>query len=118
MPSTNLSTYAQRKDKFGVQIGSWAEQANAGHFTCKVCPDLKVLSLKKGVKDLTQHSESKKHRNALLHNNNSVLKQPSISDVLKGTLSLRKNVWNMKDFTSLNTMCMLKISFLPSFTSK
>ena len=26
------------------------------------------------------------------------------SKVLKGTLSLRKNVWNMKYFTSLNTI--------------
>ena len=38
--------------------------------------------------------------------------------VLKGTLSPNKKFWYVKDFTSLNTIGWVKISFEPPFTPK
>ena len=80
--STNLSTYAKVTDKYGVSVESWAEQVSPGHFKCKICVPVKVLSFLKGKGALTQHSESEKHRKQSTASSNNNSKQPSVVDIL------------------------------------
>ena len=86
--SINLSKYLDVKDKFNVSVSEWAEEASPGHFRCKVCVPSKVLSFAKGKKDLTQHSESEKHRKNAGGNVNKQVKltdcfEPKVGDEIQ-----------------------------------
>ena len=82
MVNTNLSTLVDHCDKFGVKIGSWAVETSQGYFKCQICTPSKILSFKKGKKDLLQHSESERHRKLATSNNNNNSKQPSLLETL------------------------------------
>ena len=110
MPNVHLQTLVGEKDKHGVQVGEWAKQESPGHFSCKVCLPSKVLSFEKGKKDLTQHSETAKHRKNYLSfisgSGNNNLKQPS----LPGLFSQQSNNENdakqkASDFE--NAICLM-----------
>ena len=82
MVNTNLSTLVDHCDKFGVKIGSWAVETSPGYFKCQICTPSKILSFKKGKKDLLQHSESERHQKLATSNNNNS-KQPSLLETLQ-----------------------------------
>ena len=91
------------KDKFGVRVGDWAEQVSSGHFKCKFCAPLKVLSFGHGKKDLTQHSESVKHRQQFQSSNNNT-SQPSLVDFLH---SRKKDDVKLKAWDLENAICLM-----------
>ena len=103
MPNVNISTVAKEKDKFGVKIGDWAEQAGPGQFKCKICLPAKILSFGKGKKDLTQHSETARHRKQFLSSNNNA-SQPSIVDLVH---SQKHDETKQKARDLENAICMM-----------
>ena len=76
----NLTNYSGSKDKFGVEVGSWAVAKSPGVAECKLCPGT-LLSFNKGKANLIQHSETKKHRSAQTNTGNQG--QPDIRDALR-----------------------------------
>ena len=68
MSCVNLDKYDKVIDKFGAKVVDWAEQTKPGHFRCKISCDGNEKSFAKGKSDLTQHSETIKHRkNGVFH---------------------------------------------------
>ena len=61
MVATQLSSYADKKDKNGVIVSSWAVQLMPGVAMCKSCVPNRKISFKKGKGDLFSHSESEIH---------------------------------------------------------
>ena len=81
--SKNLHSYLQKKDKYGVAVGTWAVAgAMPGYAKCTWCSS--SICFKKGVLPLTAHSESGKH----LENapKNQISMQLTLEETLAGSV--------------------------------
>lgn len=78
--ASNLDTYIEVQDKFGIKVGTWATKLNPGKAGCKFCPGVS-LDFRKGRCQLTTHSESQRHRNKIKDNKET---QPTMEEVLAG----------------------------------
>ena len=55
-----LTQYLEKKDKYGVKVGTWALPHRPGIARCRHCHSEHCFE--KGVVKLTNHSETVKHR--------------------------------------------------------
>ena len=65
MVARKLIQYSNEYDKNHQKIGEWAVDLGDSNFSCIICGEGTIVSFKKGLEPLQNHSESKKHRNRL-----------------------------------------------------
>ena len=76
MPAVNLDKYLDKSDQHGVKVSSWAVQIGPSVAECKVCVPARRITFKKGIGDLTRHSETELHRQCMKSNKAS--EQPTL----------------------------------------